>query len=108
MAHGILGAPHEIGLEGSGIISQVGSEVSKFQVGQRIAFLAPGCGGTVITIPASSLLRIPESWSLEEGATVPAVYSTVVYCLDFVGKLKAGQVILLMPSDQGRRTLQLT
>ncbi|PLB37997.1 ketoacyl-synt-domain-containing protein [Aspergillus candidus] len=95
VAHGILGAPHEIGLEGSGIISQAGSEVSNFQVGQRVAFLAPGCGGTVITVSASSLLRIPENWSLEDGATVPAVYSTIVYCLDFVGRLKAGQSVLI-------------
>ena len=50
--------------------------------GRRIAGITDchGISSQVIVDP-SSVWQVPDSWTLEDGATVPVVYSTVIYAL---------------------------
>lgn len=45
-----------------------------------------GALSTLVTPDKNLLMRVPESWSLEEAATVPVVYGTVIYALKLVSK----------------------
>lgn len=44
---------------------------------------------------------VPESWSLEDAATVPCVYGTCVYALYFSGKMKKGDTVLIHAGTGG-------
>ncbi|KAJ8030411.1 Fatty acid synthase [Holothuria leucospilota] len=47
------------------------------------------------------LFDVPESWSLEDAATVPAVYCTVYYALVVRGHIKRGDSILIHSGSGG-------
>ena len=47
------------------------------------------------------LFDIPESWSLEEAATVPVVYSTAYYALVVRGQLRKGETVLIHSGSGG-------
>lgn len=48
-----------------------------------------------------TLWKIPDHWSLEDAATIPLVYSTVLYALITVVKIKKGQTILIHSGTGG-------
>ena len=81
-----------LGCEASGIIRRVGIHVKDFQPGDRVVVLASGAFSTVLTTPSSLCAPIPEDMSFEQAATMPCVYSTVIYSLIELGQLDADQV----------------
>lgn len=53
--------PKILGVEGAGRVLAVGDEVKNFDIGQRVAWVyAPGSYAEKISIPASSLVHIPD------------------------------------------------
>ncbi|KAB0791794.1 hypothetical protein PPYR_03594 [Photinus pyralis] len=46
--------------------------------------------------------NVPDTWSLEEAATVPKTYCTVLYGLILLGRIRRGQTILLDTGDVGQ------
>ena len=81
-----------LGSDGSGIVVQTGSEVSHLAVGDRVIVLAKGCFVSRMTLSASKCVGIPTCLSLEDAATMPSVYSTVIHGLIDLGALESGQV----------------
>ena len=62
--------------------------------------------GLASTIPLDQCTRefvydIPESWTFEDAATVPIVYSTVLYALMIRGKLAKNETILIHAGSGG-------
>ncbi|KAF5285955.1 hypothetical protein FQR65_LT13026 [Abscondita terminalis] len=49
----------------------------------------------LISVTQSTTCLIPENWSIEEAATVPACYMTVLYGLLKICRLKRGQSVLI-------------
>ena len=47
------------------------------------------------------LFDVPESWSLEEAATVPVAYCTAYYALVIRGQLKKGETVLIHSGSGG-------
>lgn len=47
------------------------------------------------------LWSVPESWSLEEAATVPVVYTTAYYALVVRGRLRRGETVLIHSGSGG-------
>ncbi|XP_063923651.1 fatty acid synthase-like [Zophobas morio] len=54
-----------------------------------------------VTFDSSSVWKIPDSWTLEDAATVPVVYSTVIYALLMVGDMKPGSSVLIHSATGG-------
>jgi NADPH:quinone reductase-like Zn-dependent oxidoreductase len=81
-----------IGLESSGIVRQIGPDVEGLQVGDRVLIYGRGCLSTRYVTSAKLCAKLSENLSFEEAATMPCVYSTVIYALMTVGKLEKGQV----------------
>ncbi|GKZ49239.1 hypothetical protein AbraIFM66951_001643 [Aspergillus brasiliensis] len=99
---GILELPSaSMGLECSGIVTRVGKQVRDFSLGDRVLALGPGAFATSIILPASRCIRLPESLSLEDAATMPLVFSTVIHGLCDVGQLKASQTVLIHAGSGG-------
>jgi len=81
-----------LGCEASGIIQRVGPDVKDLRPGDRVLTLASGAFSTVLTTSALLCARIPNDLSFEDAATIPCVYSTVIYSLLEIGQLEADQV----------------
>ncbi|KAK4675952.1 Type I Iterative PKS [Podospora pseudoanserina] len=85
-----------IGVEVSGIISQVGANVKHLVVGDRVAgFNGNGCFSTHAVLHGLNCVKIPDDMQFEQAAAIPVVYSTVFYALIEVAHLSAGQTILI-------------
>ncbi|KFY38193.1 hypothetical protein V494_04450 [Pseudogymnoascus sp. VKM F-4513 (FW-928)] len=84
-----------IGLEGSGIIHDIGSNVKHLKIGDRVMVLDRNCFSTHKTCLAERCVKIPDSLSFADAATMPCVYGTVIYSLMKMAYLKAGQTILI-------------
>ncbi len=70
------GVSKVLGLECSGVISEVGAG-SSWQVGDRVcALLAGGGMAEEVVVDARHVLPVPEGLSLIEAAALPEVYST--------------------------------
>ncbi|KAI5456752.1 KR domain-containing protein [Mariannaea sp. PMI_226] len=84
-----------LGCEASGIVKSVGSEVKHLKVGDRIMAFGRGCFSTGRVIPGRYCVKIPDSISFEDAATIPCVFMTVIYGLLDVGRLAEGQSVLI-------------
>ncbi|KAF7548169.1 hypothetical protein G7Z17_g7234 [Cylindrodendrum hubeiense] len=84
-----------IGLEGAGVVTEVGAGVVDLQPGDRVFYLADNCFSTQITISAQRCAKIPASLPWEQAATMPCVYATVIHSLLDIGQLQSGQTILI-------------
>jgi hypothetical protein len=98
-----------LGAEGSGIVTAIGSAVQTVKVGDRVMMLGANCLDTTVTIPSKHVARIPDTMSLEEGATMPLAYITAVYCLINVANLRQGQTALIHSAcgDVGLAAIQI-
>lgn len=93
--------PSSIGFEAAGVVEALGPDVSGFAVGDRVA-LVPAYGasqyalyGEVSLAPARSLVAIPENVSFSEAAATWVAYGTAWSGLSAIGKLAAGQTVLI-------------
>lgn len=95
------GASHVLGLECSGVISEVGAG-SSWQVGDRVcALLAGGGMAEEVVIDGRHVLPVPERVSLIEAAALPEVYATVWLNVFQLAALKPGEKILLHAGASG-------
>ncbi|KAJ5553185.1 hypothetical protein N7494_002563 [Penicillium frequentans] len=95
VAMGVVGDKSEFGLEGSGLVRRVGSLIKNFEVGQPVMLMMDGLLRTNAIVPARCCLPLPLDLSLADAATLPCVYSTVLYSLIKVARLEEGQTILI-------------
>lgn len=49
--------------------------------------IAGGALSTIITADKSFLIPVPKNWTLEDAATIPVVYGTVLYALRYVNQI---------------------
>ena len=81
-----------LGVEGAGIVREVGPEVDDLAVGDRVIFITTGCFSTSLVVTAKLCAKIPDSLSFEDAATMPCVFATVIASLIDIGRLREGQV----------------
>ncbi|KAJ3652417.1 hypothetical protein Zmor_018385 [Zophobas morio] len=81
----------------------IGFEFSGIDLsGHRIAGMTNTQGiSSYVTFDSSLFWTIPDSWTLEDAATVPVVYSTVLYALLMVGDMKSGSSVLIHSATGG-------
>ena len=89
--------PSGIGLEAAGVVESVGSGVTEFKVGDRVAYCNGPIGAyaEVKLHPADRLVKLPEGISFEQGASMMLQGLTVQYLLRRLHLVpKAGETIL--------------
>ncbi|KPG94408.1 zinc-binding dehydrogenase [Pseudomonas sp. RIT-PI-r] len=95
------GASQVLGLECSGVISEVGAG-SSWQVGDRVcALLAGGGMAEEVVVDGRHVLPVPEGVSLIEAAALPEVYATVWLNVFQLAALKPGEKVLLYAGASG-------
>ena len=100
IAMGHLANEH-IGIECSGVITQVGSAVTDLKVGDRVCAIAEGTFASFIRCRATSVARVEDSLSFEAASTIPVVWSTAYYSLLHVARLEKGESVLIHAAAGG-------
>jgi putative PIG3 family NAD(P)H quinone oxidoreductase len=95
------GASETLGMECSGVISEVGAG-SSWQVGDRVcALLAGGGMAQEVVVDGRHVLPVPDGMSLPEAAGIPEVYATAWLNLFQLAALKPGEKVLLHAGASG-------
>jgi putative PIG3 family NAD(P)H quinone oxidoreductase len=96
------GASELIGMEVSGVVTEVGSDAGDWTPGREVcALLAGGGYAEYVVVPACQLLPIPGGVDLADAAGLPEVACTVWSNLAMTGHLHTGQVVLLHGGASG-------
>lgn len=104
--------------DGAGTVAAVGGGVTNVEPGDRViaahftdwlagpwdpAYFASDLGNTVngtlaerIAVPASSLVRIPDTLSFEDACTLPVAANTAWHAIRVLGRIKAGDTVLTL------------
>lgn len=102
------GASNILGLEVSGVISEVGSEVKDFKVGDSVFTLLTG-GGYAEKVAAESALlhRLPTNLDYIQAAALPECLYTAFVNLFMEGALAKGEEVLIHAGGSGVGSLGL-
>lgn len=102
------GAPDWPGLEVSGIVDAVGDDVDAWNVGDRVCALLPGGGyAELVTVDAGLVLPVPDQVDLVEAAGLPEVAATVWSNVFELGRLAAGETLLVHGGSSGIGTMAI-
>ena len=90
------------GLEYSGIIIKKGNDVKSFDVGDKImGVIRFGAYATHLNIDPRYILKLPEDWSFEEGASFIVQSLTAYYSLVELGNIKNNYTVLINSAAGG-------
>ena len=97
-----IALPSPLGLEAAGVVLQVGSEVTEFSVGDRVAY-GPvlGAYATHRNLPAARAVKIPDAIPDDVAAATLMKGTTVEYLLNRVRQVRAGEQILFWAASGG-------
>lgn len=102
------GASPYPGLECAGVISEVGAEVTGWQVGDEVCALLSGGGyAERAVVPAGQLLPVPRGVDPADAAALPEVACTVWSNLVRVARLRAGEALLVHGGGSGIGTFAI-
>ncbi len=91
-----LKLPSGIGLEATGIIKELGPNVSNFSIGDKVAYAAVPLGAysTHRIFPTKNLVKVPKSVDLKVAATLMTKGLTTFYLLHKTYPVSSGETIL--------------
>nr|WP_229882520.1 type I polyketide synthase [Streptomyces alanosinicus] len=95
------GDAQDFGLEGAGVVTEVGPGATGLAVGDRVMGLFSGSFGPVAVADARTVARVPAGWSFAQAASVPIVFLTAYYALTDLGGLEAGESVLVHAAAGG-------
>jgi phthiocerol/phenolphthiocerol synthesis type-I polyketide synthase C len=84
-----------IGMEMSGRVIRVGTNVEGFNVGDAVLGFAPACFASRVRTRVTAIARKPDGLSFEEAATIPTTFFTAYYALHELARLRAGERVLV-------------
>lgn len=95
--------PHGLGVEGAGIIVDVGPNVSAFSVGDRVTYTSSPLGAysNIRNMPTDSLIHLPESLPFDVAAASTMRGLTATYLLSSVWDLAPGDTVLMHAAAGG-------
>jgi NADPH2:quinone reductase len=101
--HGPVGGiGARIGLECSGEVEAVGSEVKDFKAGDRVMGSAPGGFAEYTVTDAGRVNRIPgNNMTYEQAACFPVALQTMHNAVVTAGRLKRGETLLIQGASSG-------
>jgi len=101
--HGAVGGVGaRLGLECSGEVEAVGSEVSGFKPGDRVLSSAPGGYAEYVVTDQGRVHRIPaNNMTYEQAACLPVALQTMHNAVVTAGRLKRGETLLIQGASSG-------
>lgn len=103
--------PRVLGSDLSGVVVEVGSQVTKFRPGDEVyTFLNPLMGGAYaefVAVCETDVARKPQNLTHLQAAAIPLAGLTALQALRNLGEIEAGQRILINGASGGVGTLAL-
>jgi NADPH:quinone reductase len=95
--------PSGLGLEGAGTVEEVGGNVSRFQVGDRVAYCTGPLGAYAdyACVPAIKAVKVPDSVELETAAAIMLKGLTAEFLVRRLRPLQAGDHVLFHAAAGG-------
>ncbi|MFA7566104.1 MAG: quinone oxidoreductase [Alkalispirochaeta sp.] len=95
--------PSGIGLEGAGVVDALGSGVTDWKTGQRVAFVVTSLGSYAQfrTVPADRLVVLPDRMEFEQAAGMMLKGMTARYLLRQTYPVSSGETILVHAAAGG-------
>lgn len=94
--------PATLGLEAGGVVEEVGSDVSVFKAGDRVAYTnVAGAYADYAAVPEDKLVNLPEAVSYAEGAAAMLQGCTAHYLSQSTYKIKNGDSCLIHAAAGG-------
>ncbi|MCC7274573.1 MAG: SDR family NAD(P)-dependent oxidoreductase, partial [Alphaproteobacteria bacterium] len=84
-----------LGMECAGTVTRVGAGVDALQPGQPVVAFASGAFASHVTVPAFAVSPRPEGLAADSASTVPVAFLTAHYSLVHLGRLSAGETVLI-------------
>tara|TARA_B100002052_G_scaffold295326_1_gene321606 strand:- start:2614 stop:3585 length:972 start_codon:yes stop_codon:yes gene_type:complete len=98
-----LKLPTGIGAEGAGIITEVGSDIKDFKVGDRVSYAGAPLGSysTHRNYPIKNLVKVPDNINFEIAAALMTKGLTTFYLLNKTYPVKKGETVLFHAAAGG-------
>lgn len=98
-----LPLPAGIGMEGAGVVTEVGPDVADLKAGDRVAYAGgpPGSYSEERVMPADRLVKLPDGVSDKQAAGMMLRGMTVQYLLESTFPVRRGQTILVHAAAGG-------
>ncbi|MFD0632075.1 SDR family NAD(P)-dependent oxidoreductase [Catenulispora yoronensis] len=90
-----------LGLEGAGIVVEIGPGVERFAVGDAVAGLFAEAFGPVAVADARTLIPMPAGWTFAQAAAVPVAFVTAYHALVELAGVQAGESVLVHAAAGG-------
>ena len=96
----------------AGEIERLGSAVTDWRVGERVVVNPKTADGLIgeevpgglaekVRVPSANLVRLPDAVGYEDGAAIPITFGTSQRMLVTIGKLQAGERVLVLGASGG-------
>lgn len=94
--------PFVPGLECAGIVTALGSEISEFKIGDRVAVFGGRDGlSQSACFPLERVTRLPDGVSMADAAAIQIAYGTGLMALDTLARLRPGETLLVTGAAGG-------
>lgn len=98
----LMTRPHVVGYQAAGEVVEVGAEVTKFKVGDKVCTTgAFGSHAELRAVPAMTAWKVPAGLDVKHAAVIPVTFGTADDCLFEFGRMKAGEVVLVQAGASG-------
>ena len=84
-----------MGMEAAGVVTEVGSAVTRFVPGDAVTAFAPACFATEIVTKAGAAVAKPANLPWAEAASVPVAFFTAWYALVQLARARKGERVLI-------------
>ncbi|TFK20414.1 quinone oxidoreductase putative [Coprinopsis marcescibilis] len=96
------GASQILGVEFSGVISELGNDVEEWKIGDEvIGLVAGGAYAELVTVPQENLIKKPQALTWAEAAAIPENFLTAFQALILIGSLRTKENVLIHAAASG-------
>ncbi|HEV7979238.1 MAG TPA: SDR family NAD(P)-dependent oxidoreductase [Amycolatopsis sp.] len=84
-----------MGAEATGVVTEIGPEVTSLKPGDRVLGMIDGGFGPVAAVDERYVGLVPDGWSDEQAASVALVFLTAYHAFVDLAELRAGETVLI-------------
>lgn len=100
--------PAALGSEASGVVEMEGPGASGFSIGQKVMTFCHHCSySTHVIVPVKNVIPLPDTFSFQQGAAFPVIYTTAWLMLIEMGCLRQGRTVIIHGAGGGMGTAMI-